>query len=288
MTRIFMFPGQGTQHAGMGGELFDRFPALVREADAILGHSIRELCLDDPEGRLGSTEYTQPAVYVVNAMALRAARAEGAAPDVAIGHSLGEYNALEAAGVFGFADGLRLVVARARAMARVTGGGMAAVLGLDEAVLRLLLRRAGLDAVQVANFNTPDQTVIAGPEDGLEEAEALLLDAGARRVRRLDVSGPFHSTHMAPAAEEFAPALRAVTLAAPAIPVIANRTARPYPANGIAGLLAEQIHHPVLWRETVQALDTPDAEFVEIGAGSTLTRMLRDLRTHQPRVIRHA
>ncbi|TJZ59104.1 ACP S-malonyltransferase [Streptomyces piniterrae] len=281
MTRIFMFPGQGAQHAGMGRELFGRFPELVREADDILGHSIRQLCLDDPDSRLGSTEYTQPAVYVVNALALRAARAEGSAPDVAIGHSLGEYNALEAAGVFGFAEGLRLVVARARAMARIAGGGMAAVLGLDDAVLRLVLRRAGLDAIQVANLNTSDQTVIAGPADGLAEAATLLLDAGARAVRRLDVSGPFHTSHMTSAAEEFAPALRSLTLAAPAFPVIANRTARPYPETGIADLLIGQIDHPVLWRKTVEALDTPDAEFLEIGAGQTLTRMLRALRSHR-------
>ncbi|GAA3079035.1 hypothetical protein GCM10020000_75820 [Streptomyces olivoverticillatus] len=205
MTRIFMFPGQGAQRVGMGRELFDRFPHLEAEASEVLGYSLRTLCLEDPEGQLGNTRYTQPAMYAVNALAHRAAVEDGDRPDVAIGHSLGEYNALEAAGVFGFADGLRLVAARARAMADVTGGGMSAVVGLPETKLRFLLLRAGFADLDMANLNTAAQTVLAGPVEDLEEAGQILEDAGARMVRRLAVSGPFHSRYMAPAAAALAP-----------------------------------------------------------------------------------
>ncbi|MGD3106111.1 ACP S-malonyltransferase [Streptomyces sp. YGL11-2] len=279
MSYVLMFPGQGAQRPGMGAEWFDRFPELTEAADEILGYSVRDLCVDDPDGLLGRTEYTQPAVYTVNALGWRVMREADGAPDLAIGHSLGEYNALEAAGVFGFADGLRLVAARARAMSAVTGGGMAAVVGLDDAVLRLVLRRSGLTGVEAANFNTVDQTVIAGPVDELAAAGDALRDAGARAVRPLDVSGPFHTSHMAPAAAEFAPELAAAELAEPAFPVVANRTARPYRAGGIAGVLLEQIDHPVLWRHTVEGLLSEGrTRFQEAGGSTVLTRMLRALR----------
>lgn len=280
-----MFPGQGTQRVGMGGaELFDRFPGLVAEADEVLGYSLRELCLTDHHQLLDRTEYTQPAVYAVNALSFAALRADGLpAPDAAIGHSLGEYNALQAAGVVGFTDGLRLVAARAQEMARITDGAMAAVIGMDEAVIRLLLRRAGLEAVEVANFNTADQTVVAGPAAKLEAAAGLLTGSGATAVRRLNVSGPFHTAHMAPAARGFGAVLARTPLAAPRFPVYANRTAEPYSVEQSARLLTEQIDHPVRWRETVERLlDTdPDTKFQEVGAGSVLTRMLRAIRTER-------
>lgn len=279
MTRIFVFPGQGAQRVGMGADLFDRFPELEAEASDVLGYSVRRLCLEDPEGQLGYTRYTQPMMYVVNALAHRAAIEKDGPPDIAAGHSLGEYNALEAAGAFGFADGLRLVAARARAMARITGGGMSAVVGMREVLLRFLLIRAGFDTLDLANLNTGTQIVLAGPVQDLDEVGLILEDAGARMVTRLKVSGPFHSRYMAPAAAELAPALRSVRFGDLAFPVVANRTAQPYERDRMADLLIEQIDHPVLWRDTLERLlALPDPQFTEVGDSRVLTSMVRGVR----------
>lgn len=279
MTRVLLFAGQGSQRVGMGRAEFDRFPEAEREASDILGYSLRELCLEDPQGRLGQTCYTQPAVYVVNALAYRARVEDGEPePDLALGHSLGEYNALGAAGVFGMADGLRLVRARAEAMARITGGGMSVVIGLSETYLRFLLLRAGFGTLDVANHNSPQQYVVAGPVADLEEFGQIAEDAGARMARLLPVSGPFHSRYMTPAAEEVAPVLRAARFAAPRFPVIANSTAEPYPADRIAEHLIDQIDHPVRWTDSLRELAArDDVTFTEVG-GTTLTSMVRQMR----------
>jgi trans-AT polyketide synthase/acyltransferase/oxidoreductase domain-containing protein len=229
MTTVHMFAGQGSQRRGMGEGLFDRYPDLTAEADEVLGYSIRDLCLTGGrDGQLNDTRYTQPAVYVVNALAHHALADRGEHPDAVLGHSLGEYNALVAAGVLGFTEGLRLVAARAAAMAAVTGGGMSVVVGLRESTLRFLLHRSGFAAVHLANLNAPDQMVLAGPREDLEMMELILTDAGAKLARRLPVSGPFHSPHMSPAARELGPLLRATPFGPPRCPVIANRTARPH------------------------------------------------------------
>lgn len=282
MTHVFMFPGQGAQRRGMGRELFARFPDLTDVAAEVLGYDLCALCLDDPDGRLGHTRFTQPAMYVVNALGHRAALEDLGPPDAAVGHSLGEYNALEAAGVFGFATGLKLVAARAEAMARITGGGMSAVVGLSPVAVRYVLRRAGFGTLEPANVNTANQVVLSGPVEDLDDIEPILEDFGARMVRRLDVSGPFHSRWMAPAARALAPVVAAVELAEPRIPVIANRTATRYTRDTAGRLLVEQVDHPVLWHETVQALlSEPDVRFSEIGDSRVLAGMLRSIRREQ-------
>ncbi|CAL9354700.1 ACP S-malonyltransferase [Streptomyces sp. Tu 3180] len=288
MTTVHMFAGQGVQRPGMGKDLFGRFPELTEQADSVLGYSVADLCLTGGDGRLDDTRYTQPAVYVVNALSHRAAVERDGPPDLALGHSLGEYNALEAAGVFGFAEGLELVAARAAGMARITGGGMSVVVGLGETTLRYLLHRSGFDSVHLANLNAPDQLVLAGPREDLEMMELILQDAGARLARRLPVSGPFHSPHMTPAARELAALLDRVPFRPPRFPVVSNRTARPHRYEELAATLAEQVDHPVRWAESVAWVlghepgggrrEGPPPRFVEVGDGTVLTGMVRRIR----------
>jgi malonyl CoA-acyl carrier protein transacylase len=193
----------------MGAQLFGRFPEEVARADEILGYSIEELCRDDVEGRLQNTEYTQPALFVVNALSHLAHRADGGAePDYLAGHSLGEYNALHAAGAFDFATGLRLVAKRGELMSRVADGGMAAVVGLTAEQVAELLARPGLENLSIANYNNPTQIVVAGPRDDVAGARAVFEEAGAGLFTVLRVSGAFHSPYMSAIQGEFAEFLR--------------------------------------------------------------------------------
>lgn len=268
----------------MGGELFDRFADWTAAADRILGYSIRELCLDDPRDQLVLTAFTQPALYVVNAMTWRARQEDGGAAEPAFlaGHSLGEYNALLAAGVFDFATGLRLVSQRGALMSRVSGGGMAAVIGLEPARIEDVLGRSDAGRrLDVANFNGLDQTVIAGPTDDLAAVEADLLAAGARTYIPLKVSAPFHSRYMRDAAAEFAGVIagEAGAFAALSVPVVSNVTARPYAADAVAETLARQIDHSVRWLDSMlYLLDEGVTEVEEIGPGSVLTKLMAKIR----------
>ncbi len=202
--RAYLFPGQGSQHLGMGEGLFDKYPELTAQADRILGYSIKELCLEDPNGVLGNTKYTQPALYVVNTLHYLEMVNDQGPPDIVAGHSLGEYTALYAAGVFDFETGLRLVRHRGELMSEATGGGMAAVIGLSEDKLRQTLMDHGLQQVDIANYNHVTQIVISGPQAQIEQAQQACEKAGARIVIPLKVSGAFHSSMMMAASERFA------------------------------------------------------------------------------------
>jgi malonyl CoA-acyl carrier protein transacylase len=280
VTLIHIFPGQGAQQRGMGRELFARFPDHVARADAVLGTSVAALCLEDPESRLGRTEWTQPALYVVEALG-HLARVEdtGRVPDFVLGHSLGEYAALFAAEAFDFETGLRLVRRRGEIMGEATGGGMAAALGLPRERLEEILRGdPALATLDLANMNAPTQTVLAGPTAALERAGPLVEAAGGRWFP-LNVRTAFHSRHMAPARQAFAAVLAATEFRPLMLPVIANATALPYRDGEVASLLARQIDGPVRWVESVQyVLDEPEPEFVEIGPGQVLTRLVAEIR----------
>ncbi|MFJ4439053.1 ACP S-malonyltransferase [Streptomyces sp. NPDC088923] len=252
--KAWLFAGQGSQRAGMGEALFDRFPEYEAVADRVLGESVRALCLDDPDGRLHRTRWTQPALYVVNALACAQALAEGRAPDVLAGHSLGEYNALLAAGCFGFETGLRIVRRRGELMGEADGGAMLAVLGLAPDAVRALLDRAGATDVDLANLNTATQVVVSGPAGSMNAVRAAVRATPGARCVPLATSGAFHSRHMRPAQERFAAFLDTIEFRPPRIPVIANVTGRPYPADGAAELLARQISAPVRWHETLREL----------------------------------
>ncbi|QNS09283.1 ACP S-malonyltransferase [Streptomyces xanthii] len=277
-----VFPGQGSQRKGMGEGLFARFPELTRQADDILGHSIEELCRTGGEGRLDRTEYAQPALFVVSALSWLARDPALPEPRFLAGHSLGEYGALFAAGCFDFATGVRLVRERGALMGRVQGGGMLAVVGVDGDEVPGLLARSGASGVDVANYNSPAQTVLSGPLDELRTASAALSARPGVRCVPVRVSAAFHSRHMRPAAQEFTRFLTGFTFADPDRTVVSGVTARPYGPGEIAGLLARQIESPVRWSQTMEYLAAHGVDAVEeIGPGQVLTNLWKRGRTER-------
>ena len=282
--KTYVFPGQGSQSKGMGGELFDRFPELTRKADAILGYSIRTLCLEDPNDELGRTQFTQPALYVVNALSyFRKMETDGDRPDFLAGHSLGEFNALMAAGCFDFETGLKLVKKRGELMSKASGGAMAAVINARRDEIETILRENGLDDIDIANYNAPAQIVISGLAERIASA-APLFSQGRVRFFPLNTSGAFHSRHMRASRDKFAKYLRKFRLEAPAIPVISNVSARPYPDDDLHGLLADQIAGMVRWSDSVQYLiavaarEGASMDFEELGHGDVLKGLVAKIR----------
>ena len=276
----FIFPGQGSQKPGMGEGLFEQFPELTAAADAILGYSIRELCLQDTGQRLGQTQFTQPALYTVNALTYyQQLRAGGAGPDFTAGHSLGEYNALLAAGVFDFGTGLKLVQKRGALMAQAQGGGMAAVVGLTCEQVRATIDQQGLGQLDLANINTPNQIVVSGPRAEIQRAQGVFESAGAAMYVPLNVSGAFHSRYMAGFQGQFRSFLAGFIFSPPRIPVISNVEAKPCAPDQIARLLGDQLTNPVRWTESVIYLRRQGVEdFREIGPGKVLTGLVGKIR----------
>lgn len=279
----YIFPGQGSQAIGMGKDLFSQFPKITAEADAILGYSIAALCVDDPHRRLNQTQYTQPALYTVNALSyLNKLHQGGKLPNFVAGHSLGEYNALLAAGVFDFGTGLKLVKKRGELMSQAVGGAMAAVIGLNIDTIRAILKQHHLSDVAIANYNTLMQTVISGKAPDVATAVPLLEKAGALMVIPLNVSGAFHSPYMRSAQEQFELFLKDFHFSPPKFPVIANCTASVYQFPDIGNTLAAQMTRPVRWVETIQhLLSQNEVEFEEIGPGSVLTGLMMRIKNGQ-------
>jgi len=274
---VWMFPGQGSQKKGMGADLFAEFPEQVKIADDILGYSITDLCLNDAQGNLTNTQYTQPALFVVEALSCLREQQAGQMPKFAIGHSLGEYSALFAAGAFDFATGLRLVQKRGELMAQQTGGGMLAVIGLSSDNIRAELDTAGLDSIDMANFNTPVQTVLSGPSADIEKASAALQEK-ARLVMPLKVSAAFHSRYMQQAQQEFAKFLQSFSFKPLQTTVIANCDAKPYQDDTIKENLTRQIAQSVHWVDSIRYVKQQgELEFKEVGPGSVLTNMLKQI-----------
>ncbi|WP_324658064.1 ACP S-malonyltransferase [Burkholderia thailandensis] len=286
--KALIFPGQGAQAAGMGDGLFERYPEIVEAADDAMGLSVERLCVDDPDGLLADTRYAQPAIFVVNALHLAAWRdAHGAHDDASVwfaGHSLGEYSALLAAGAFDFRTGLEIVKRRGELFASANGGAMAAVVGVASAELGRRLRAAGLADVDLANFNSAEQTVIAGPAASVDAAARMLDACGDVTVHPLKVSGAFHSRCMTPLKSEFDAFLARFALTLPARPVVSNVTARPYqPPDTPADYLVEQLDQPVRWRDSVRhMLRAGVDEWIELGPGRRiLTRLVDAIRREQ-------
>jgi len=262
----------------MGADVAEAFPAaraIYDEADEALGWSIAELSFNGPIEKLNDTRFTQPALYVHSCAAGRVLRDSGVRPDYLAGHSLGEYSALAVGGAFSFADGLRLVVKRAEAMAEATEGTMAAVIGLDESRITDVL--SGFPEVVAANYNAPGQTVISGTVAGVEGASRALAEAGALRVVPLSVSGAFHSRLLESAGSALASAVDATDMSAPDVPIVPNVTADPtVDADEIRRLLVQQITSPVRWTDTVRALvGLGVGQGYEVGPGKVLQGLAR-------------
>jgi malonyl CoA-acyl carrier protein transacylase len=286
-TAVWVFPGQGSQVKGMGAGLFERFPRLVEEAEDILGYSLRRLCLEDPERQLTLTQFTQPALFTVSALAYLRKREEAgdAAARCFAGHSLGEFNALFAAGAFDFATGLRLVRKRGQLMSEAPKGAMAAVLGLDEEKVRALLAGSEFQNIDVANVNAADQIAISGLYDEIERCDKLFTGAGGRYVR-LKVSAAFHSRFMREVEREFAAFAAGVAFRPLEAEVISNCTARPYPKADYQSLLVRQITSSVRWYESMSwLLARGDVTVTEVGPGDVLTKLQARIK-QSPMAIR--
>lgn len=288
MTRVFTFPGQGSQAVGMGKALADASAAareVFAEVDDALGQSLSQVIWEGPADALTLTANTQPALMAVSLAAIAAMKEAGVTVDnsagFVAGHSLGEYSALAAAGSLSVADAARLLRIRGEAMQSavpVGEGAMAAILGLELAQVEgLAVEASEVGVCDVANDNGPGQVVVSGSKAGVEKAAELAKALGARRALMLPVSAPFHCSLMQPAADRMAEALAEVTLTAPGVPLIANVLAAPISdPDEIRTHLVAQVTGRVRWRESVlwMADNGVDAAF-EIGAGKVLTGLAK-------------
>ena len=283
--RAFIFPGQGSQFAGMGKELAAQFPAarhVFAEANEALGFDLTKLCFEGPEEELKLTANTQPAILTTSIAALRTLQAEtGMQPDFVAGHSLGEYSALVCAGALGFADAVRTVRQRGTFMQEavpVGTGAMAAMLGIERDELESICHEAAQgEVVSAANYNSPGQIVIAGHAGAVTRAIEVAKGRGYRKAMLLPVSAPFHCALMQPAATRLAGVLAQVAVADPQVPVISNVEALPNRAgNRVKELLVAQVCAPVRWDESVQKMTALGVTYyIEIGPGKVLSGLVK-------------
>ena len=282
----YIFPGQGSQAAGMGKALFEAFPearAVFDSVDAALGEKLSTLCFEGPDEKLRLTANTQPSILTVSAAAAAVLAARGIRPDLVAGHSLGEYSALVATGALTAADAARAVRARGTFMQEAVPAGqgaMAAVLGLEPERVRAIcesVQAATGKVVSPANYNEPNQTVIAGEAGAVAEAGLRLKEAGAKRVLPLPVSAPFHCALMEPVKARLEAVLRAVAWNEPSVPVVTNVEAKANRETArIVPLLVEQVTAPVRWIEIVQEIARLGVtRVVEVGPGTVLGGLVR-------------
>jgi [acyl-carrier-protein] S-malonyltransferase len=288
MKTAFLFPGQGSQYAGMGKTLADRFDVAreaFQEADDALGFPLSKLCFDGPSELLQLTENTQPALLTVSIAAFRVLQKQGLKPDYVAGHSLGEYSALVAAESIKFGDALRLVRKRGQYMQAAVPpgiGAMAALLKLQEGKLDSVLAEAAQgEVVSAANLNSPDQIVIAGHSAAVQRAVDLAKAAGARRAVLLSVSAPFHCSLMQPAQEQLAADLKATAFQDLSVPLVNNWQANLIHTGAEArDGLYQQVPNPVRWTESIRKLAAEGVtRFIEVGAGGVLTGLLRNINS---------
>ncbi|MFC1967773.1 ACP S-malonyltransferase [Chloroflexota bacterium] len=282
---VYVFPGQGSQWAGMGSDLYRSSSSareVFEETDEALSFPLSRLCFEGPEEELRQTINAQPAILMVSLACLKAAldmgRLNGMTPPAFVaGHSLGEYTALVAADVLNLSEAVRLVRERGRLMQEAGAarpGGMVAIIGMNQASLEEICRETG---VQIANINCPEQLVISGPKESLTPAIEMAKERGARRTIPLPVNGSFHSSSMAPTVDGMAEAISTLHFNNPSIPVVANSTALPLTtAEGVKAELLEQLCHCVQWQRSIEHMvEAGGSAFIEIGPGQVLTGLIK-------------
>lgn len=281
MKQAYVFPGQGAQFTGMGKDLFDsneQAKALFKKADEVLGFEISKIMFEGSDEELKQTKVTQPAVFIHSVVAYLCA--DTTQPVATAGHSLGEFSALVAAGALSFEDALKLVSKRALAMQKaceLQPSTMAAILGLEDAVVEDICAQITDEVVVPANYNCPGQLVISGSIAGVELACEKLLEAGARRALMLPVGGAFHSPLMEPAREELAAAIEETEFNTPNCPIYQNVDGLPYSdPKKIKENLINQLTAPVRWTQTVENMAANGiSSFVESGPGKVLQGLIK-------------
>ena len=285
MKIAFVYSGQGAQYPGMGQELYEEYEVVrdvFEEASTALKMDVAALCFEEND-KLNKTTYTQPAILTLSVAIDALLKEKGIQPEMVAGLSLGEYSAFVKAEVLDFKTAVKLVKKRGQYMtdAVPTGkGAMSAVMGLDrDTIIEACDEASELGVVSPANYNMPGQIAIAGIKEAVEKAGELLLEKGAKRVVPLQVSGPFHTTLLAPAAEQLAKAIKQVTIKDPLLPIVSNTTAKVFSSKEeIAEVMVKQVMSPVYWEDSIKKMiDMGVDTFIEVGPGKTLSSFIKKI-----------